>query len=370
MSVLISQFDFRKLVRCGAATTIILWTTIGWAQEDKIVFAPTPDLQELEQKVESRSNPPTVTTEEESTLVSKGYVKLGVVIGTSSGTGAGAAQKLDDSILAKVAAVGGDLVQFSKRAVPTQITQTTGPTEKKKTECANWVTDTTYTSEREPESCYTDQNNIRHCSGGGLRQVSHSTRRCTDWEKTVTEVGQETTVTISVLSSEGTIWRHDPELLAAITLQQRNAANFPKPPEQVVRDFFTTIGSITIQPNDAATAAKVEAMLKEFPGLANVKGGYYDNCPPLSEAAIRESKAVIDVLLAHGAHINGRNSHGQTALFGPVSADMAEYLISKGADVNARDNDGYTALFFLSGKYVGKYGKRVASVLRKHGGRL
>jgi ankyrin repeat protein len=76
---------------------------------------------------------------------------------------------------------------------------------------------------------------------------------------------------------------------------------------------------------------------------------------------------MIDVLLAHGAHINGKDLHGWTVLDTACSselaksAEMAEFLISRGADVNAEDYDGFTVLDLCRDK-------RVARVLRKHGG--
>ncbi len=354
MAVLASQSNSQRSVAFGSMAIVILWAAIGWAQ--KVTFTPSPDMQELEQKVESRSTPPTVTTEEESALISKGYVKLGSISSTSTGTAAGSAKALDDSIHSRAAAVGGDVVRFDKRGVPTQVTETIGPKEKTTTRCANWVNDTTYTNETQPETCYTDSRNIRHCTGGGTRLVAHTTRRCTDWEKTVSEVGSETTRTTSVLSSEGTVWRHDPDLLAAIALQRRNDANAPKPSDSVVGSFFEAIRTGDI--------AKVEAILKDFPGLANIKAA--GRKTPLGEAAFWENKELIDVLLAHGAYINGRDlDDGQTALFQVLGytrkgGDITEYLVSKGADVNAEDNSGFTPLSLALGKHK-------ISVLRKHG---
>jgi hypothetical protein len=374
MTFLKTQLSFRKFVAFGSMEAVILWCAIGRAQTTGVTFTPTSDLQELEQKVESRSKLPTLTTEEESALASKGYVKLGSITSTSTETGAGIAKELDDSVLSRAAAVGGDVVRFDKRGVPTQVTKTIGPKEKTKTTCADWSEQTTYTLEREPEFCTTDRNNIRQCTGGGMKEVPHTTKTCARWDTEVSEVGKETTLTTSFLTNEGTVWRYDPNLLAAIALQQRDNANAPSSSE--ANKFFDAMyKAATATYQRTYDLARVEAMLRDSPRLANTVG-YPALIPakPLGYAAFFGDKELIDILLAHGARINGRDRRGQTALFQMLdvdskAAEIAEYLISKGADVNAEDNDGHTPLYYRLTKYKPTKGdKRIASVLRQHGG--
>lgn len=377
----ITKLNLRKFVVFASMVLVTPWMANSRAQKVDVKFSSIPELNEMEKKVDSRSKPATVTTEEESTLVSKGYVQIGNITSTSTETGAEIAKELDDSILNRAGAVGGDMVRFEKRGVATQDTETIEPQLKNKTRCASWVTDTTYTTETEPQYCSLNSYNVRECTGGGTEQVAHHTQRCTLWETDTDLVGKETTLVTSRLTSEGTVWRYDPDLLAAITLERRN-----RPSDSMEDSFFEALKA----EDDAATRgrlrkdkwylahaseidAKIEAMLKDSPLLANIPN-WRTSWTPLGFAADSGNKELIDVLLANGARINGKDSSGETALFklsgyGEDQSGLAEYLISKGADVNAEDNDGHTPLYKRLNQYKPSKGdKHIASVLRKHGG--
>jgi ankyrin repeat protein len=88
---------------------------------------------------------------------------------------------------------------------------------------------------------------------------------------------------------------------------------------------------------------------------------------PLHEAAARNHKDVVQVLLANGADLNVRDSeYGDTPLHWAAengNRDVVELLLNKGADVNNRDNLGETPLHVAA---LNGY-KSVAELLLAHG---
>ena len=72
--------------------------------------------------------------------------------------------------------------------------------------------------------------------------------------------------------------------------------------------------------------------------------------PPLTWAVTMGQIEAAELLLQHGADINGRNRDGNTALHLAIflgHAGTAELLIKNGADVNAKNNDGATPIDLL-----------------------
>ncbi|MEC4885764.1 MAG: ankyrin repeat domain-containing protein [Scytonema sp. PMC 1070.18] len=75
---------------------------------------------------------------------------------------------------------------------------------------------------------------------------------------------------------------------------------------------------------------------------------------PLMEAACEvgsEIGDIVQILIAFGADVHGRDIHGRTPLILAAEFDNVEAvskLIQAGADVNAKDNDGKTALVYAS----------------------
>ena len=73
--------------------------------------------------------------------------------------------------------------------------------------------------------------------------------------------------------------------------------------------------------------------------------------PPLAWAAMRGQTAAAELLLQHGADINGRNRDGNTALHLSVflgHAETAELLIKNGADIDTKNGDGATPIDMLA----------------------
>ena len=71
---------------------------------------------------------------------------------------------------------------------------------------------------------------------------------------------------------------------------------------------------------------------------------------PLHAAADREHWGMVDLLLAHGAHVNAQNDNGSTPLHLATDERVAERLVAKGANVNAKDKSGETPLHKMVGR--------------------
>ena len=140
--------------------------------------------------------------------------------------------------------------------------------------------------------------------------------------------------------------------------------------------------------HDAATSgdlAKVEALLKENPGLVNVRDN--QGFTPLHNAAARGHREIVELLLINKAEVNARTTLGDApagesvpltvallyrqlqgatplhmAAF-PGHQEVAESLLAHGADVNAKNQDGATPLHLaaLAGR------KGMAELLLAHG---
>lgn len=67
---------------------------------------------------------------------------------------------------------------------------------------------------------------------------------------------------------------------------------------------------------------------------------------PLHLACSEGHKAVVTVLLSHGANVNARDNHRRTPLMYAATwglRDIMEILLMSGADINAEDEEGFSA---------------------------
>ena len=99
----------------------------------------------------------------------------------------------------------------------------------------------------------------------------------------------------------------------------------------------------------AARAGDIAAIKQHIAEGADVNEMSFE-MPPLAWAAMMGHTAAAELLLQHGADVNGRNRDGNTALHLAVflgHAETAELLIKNGADVNTKNGDGATPIDLL-----------------------
>jgi cytohesin len=95
---------------------------------------------------------------------------------------------------------------------------------------------------------------------------------------------------------------------------------------------------------------EVKALLAAGPDCVQAKLGENGD-QPLHAAAWHDEAKILELLLDHGAEIDGRNRKGETPLHlaarnGSVSA--VKVLIQRGADVNVRDESDFTPAFYAA----------------------
>ena len=99
----------------------------------------------------------------------------------------------------------------------------------------------------------------------------------------------------------------------------------------------------------AAREGDIEAIKQHIAEGADVNALYFE-MPPLTWAVTAGQTEAAELLLQHGADINGRNRDGNTALHLAVflgRAETAELLLKNGADVNTKNDDGATPVDLL-----------------------
>ncbi len=99
----------------------------------------------------------------------------------------------------------------------------------------------------------------------------------------------------------------------------------------------------------AARRGDIKAIKQHIAKGADVNDMRFE-MPPLAWAAMMGHTAAAELLLQHGANINGRNRDGNTALHLAVflgHAETAELLIKNGADINTKNGDGAAPIDLL-----------------------
>jgi hypothetical protein len=169
------------------AISVLLSAANGWAQY--ATFTPATEIGQ--EKLSARSIPAMVTTDDETTLASKGYVMIGTVEAQLAGKKINAeiTGRLDAAARAKAAEAGGDLVHFELEGAPHLWDEPQFKTTCTKTD--TWTSRGTTVSgteyERKEERCI--QSNV---------------------EEAGTKIKRDG------FESQGTVWRYDPRLYAAL----------------------------------------------------------------------------------------------------------------------------------------------------------
>lgn len=127
----------------------------------------------------------------------------------------------------------------------------------------------------------------------------------------------------------------------------------PDPPFAIPEDGDLMKGFLKLTENTligAARAGDIAAIKQHIAEGADVNEMRFE-MPPLAWAAMMGQTAATELLLEHGADINGRNQDGNTALHLAAflgRAETAELLINNGADVKAKNGDGATPIDILA----------------------
>jgi TPR repeat protein len=196
---------------CGAAVVLLCPANVR-AQSERGPYFVTL----VEDGFEARPQLAKLTREDESALIARGYVKIGMAGDEEPGTEsrAAAAKAFEAAILKTAGEAGGDLVRFEKEAADGPIFE--AATGRMRNVCLSTRTDTTYTeTEEKHQVCHFEVYLGKVCNTETSRHSSPSfNTRCTQWEQ-VPEVSR-----VKGLISEGSVWRFDPELAAKVTVRE------------------------------------------------------------------------------------------------------------------------------------------------------
>ena len=126
----------------------------------------------------------------------------------------------------------------------------------------------------------------------------------------------------------------------------------PDPPFIIPEDGDFAKGFLKLIENTLVGAARdgdLKAIKQHIAEGDDVNALHFE-MPPLTWAAMMGQTAAAELLLEHGADINGRNRDDNTALHLAVflgRAETVELLLKNGADINVKNDDGATPVDIL-----------------------
>jgi ankyrin repeat protein len=340
-----------RAVQLAAALAILLSPTGGWTQSaDQATFTPA-----IQQKVDARSVPAKVTSDDESALTSKGYVRIGTIRAEQPGKKANAAEteQLESAILKKAAEAGGDVVRFSKEGAFETADVPTGKSKMKGGTCDQYSTQSVSTT-TSSQSCYTDVHGFAHCTTWntpGFSTRSTCVHRSGGYEVPITKREKS-------LVSEGTVWRYAPNWTADMARAAEAARETARTTAGADAVSLQARGGINATGNDGYTALiRAIRNVKLEDAEALLDHGADVNIPasepahdkgwsPLLEASIF-LPGLMKSLVERGASVNATDSGGNTALFWAACGkdqEILKLMLAKGANVNMKDSIDQTPL--------------------------
>ena len=307
------------------AVAVLLGVYLAQAQNQGSIQANFAPLFP-QKKVDARSTPAKVTSEEDYALTSKGYVLIGWVSASQPGkkTDAAVTKQLESAILQKAAEAGGDVVRLLKEGALENTWVPTGKT-KTKRDCLDSHTVTVSTGQQCTHSCYTDSHGFQHCNDVGCAPSSTTRTQCVKWgEPEIVPITRKEEGLVSVAA----VWRYDSEHASLVMGTHSNITNAAL----------------------AGDLNRVQALLKDHPELISSKDASGDT-PLHSAIRVKAGKNLVDLLLAGNPDVNARDADGETPLhLAAVSGDqsLVQQLLDHKADINARKNSGETILLLTA----------------------
>jgi len=360
------------VVLVAAAMAVALSPAFGLAVKHESVQAEfTPSMS---QQFSARSSPARATSDDDATMKSKGYFKIGTISAKHAGKKSGEkiTDELEAAILRKAAQAGGDYVRFIKEGESVNV-----EVPKIRRQCTNTQTIATSNFSCNPNAnCYTDIHGFQHCNGS-CGSTSGTRSQCIAWGPPEV-VGEKIKTS---LVSEGTVWRFDSGILLfkAVAAHQveglKEALKQGAPVNSVDDEGFTALHRALMesQPDLVQTlldnGADVNAAIKSgaVAGITPLmmasaasavwvepllmRGAKIDLTDKYGRQAFAYAVAggnvkAIKILATHGANLNWQSERGETYLMlaaESAQGDSAKALIELGADRSLKDKDSMTA---------------------------
>jgi tetratricopeptide (TPR) repeat protein len=341
------------VVLFASAMAIALWPAGGWAEKHEsgqAEFTPT-----MGQQFGARSSPAKATSDDDATMKSKGYFKIGTISATHAGKKSGekVTGELESAILRKAAEVGGDYVHFEKEG---EIKKVEVP--KTRSRCTNTQTIATSNFSCNPNAnCYTDIHGFQHCNGS-CGSTSGTRSQCIAWGPPEV-VGEK--IELSLISV-GTVWRFD----SGIMLFKAVAAHQVEGLKQALQQ-----GASVNSVDDEGFTVLHRALMESQPDLVQtllengadvnvaIKSGAYEGITPLMMASAA-SGGWVEPLLMRGAKVDATDKNGRQAFAYAVAGGNVEtikLLASHGVNLNWQSERGETYLMLAAESAQGESAK-------------